>query len=545
MMRILCLIICSFAFLAIGASSRANSGDEPTALTVGFKAERTIGGEDVHVYTAEFTAGEKIVANAEQEGIDIGIDVYDPDGKFITRLDSPNGNFGPEPINITASKSGKYRFEIKPLDATEAPGKYLLTVSAFISPEDNAIATAKEAFASADPAVLKLWQDARKDPQAVEAFIKSRKGMGPFIEKNPDNDQEMRITYMFPGDDDTQDVVVHGGPSDAVGGLHLVRIPSTNMFFGSTNIPMDARYSYSFTVRKTHYVGAEHDQFIPETEDVQDPFGKNRISGQFYVEGPDAPSAFAYSLRKSGTPSGKVEPANLKSVILNADRKLNIYTPPGYDGKAPCNLMIEFDAETQGGDKSLVPVSTILDNLIAANKIGPTVCVMVFTNPTRDIDLTCNKPFADFIAQELVPWARSHYSIKPGPQNVVISGSSFGGLDSTYCAFLHPKTIGNVLSMSGSYWITPDWQKHPGRVYPPTGEMIDAFKESKRVPIRFFMAVGLFEPGASMLGSNRELRDILTSKGYDLTYKEFAGNHQPIHWRSALPEGLIVLLGKR
>ncbi len=59
-----------------------------------------------------------------------------------------------------------------------------------------------------------------------------------------------------------------------------------------------------------------------------------------------------------------------------------------------------------------------------------------------------------------------------------------------YCAFAHPESIGNVLSESGSYWITKDWQN----VRPPyprdTGMMIDAFKLAKRLPIRFYFVAG-------------------------------------------------------
>jgi enterochelin esterase family protein len=47
----------------------------------------------------------------------------------------------------------------------------------------------------------------------------------------------------------------------------------------------------------------------------------------------------------------------------------------------------------------------------------------------------------------------------------------------------------------------------------------------------------------TLLASNRHLRDILQLKGYRLRYVETPGNHEPVHWRRALPDALIATLG--
>jgi enterochelin esterase family protein len=191
-----------------------------------------------------------------------------------------------------------------------------------------------------------------------------------------------------------------------------------------------------------------------------------------------------------------------------------------------------------------VPTPTILDNLIAAKKIPPTIAVLVPNMGHRNRDLNGSKPFADFIAEELVSWMRSHYSIRPGPESVVVAGSSTGGFASTYCAFMHPELIGNVLSQSGAYWVTKDWQN----VRPPyprdSGMMIQEFQKSKRLPIRFYLEVGRYDLGAALLGSNRELRDVLQAKGYEVDYREFDGGHDYISWRGSLADGLISLLAR-
>ena len=48
----------------------------------------------------------------------------------------------------------------------------------------------------------------------------------------------------------------------------------------------------------------------------------------------------------------------------------------------------------------------------------------------------------------------------------------------------------------------------------------------------------------SLLASNRQLRDLLRARGYDVAgYHEFPGGHDYLWWRETLALGLIALLG--
>jgi tetratricopeptide (TPR) repeat protein len=62
------------------------------------------------------------------------------------------------------------------------------------------------------------------------------------------------------------------------------------------------------------------------------------------------------------------------------------------------------------------------------------------------------------------------------------------------------------------------------------------------------MSAGLYElngNGVSLLAANRHLRDVMRARGRELEYVEYAGGHDPMQWRSALPDGLVRLLGGR
>src|SRR6185295_19386486 len=46
---------------------------------------------------------------------DLIIDVYDPGNKLVKNFDAPNGQFGPEQVNIISETEGIYRISIYPL----------------------------------------------------------------------------------------------------------------------------------------------------------------------------------------------------------------------------------------------------------------------------------------------------------------------------------------------------------------------------------------------------------------------------------------------
>lgn len=348
------------------------------------------------------------------------------------------------------------------------------------------------------------------------------------------------MTYFCLGDQDTERVVLFGGPDYL--GMEMSRLGRTNLFFARQAVPNDARFIYQFILHKAHRAGPKGE--VEVTEYV--------YSDDSIMEMPNAP-AQPYITAKESVPKGKTDQKTIMSSLLKEERKITVYTPAGYDGKTGCNLLIVFDGVTYGGlpgqARAEAPTPTILDNLIAEKKIGPTIAILVWHMGKRNRDLPGSKPFADFIADEVAPWARSHYSILPGPKSVVAAGSSLGGYCATYCAFTHPEVIGNVISQSGSYWVSKNWQTVEAgfehRLYPrETGALIEEFKTSKRLPIRFYMEIGIYDLGAAMLGSNRELRDVLQLKGYDVDYHEFIGGHNFVNWRGSLADGLISLLGR-
>ncbi|HJT17468.1 MAG TPA: alpha/beta hydrolase-fold protein [Thermoanaerobaculia bacterium] len=511
-----------------------------TAFINGMHLERELGPADEHTYTAQLSAGSGVVGEADQEGVDLVVDVIDPDGKELKTLDSPNGAFGPEPIDFTAVRSGTFKFVVHTLNKDAKPGKYVMKIDQLLDPAANADRLAKLRYDS--PALYDLWRAALTDRHAIENFVASRKGKGPIIEPVPNDPTDLRVTYLFFTDEHTEAVRENGGPHAAAGGMLMHRFLDTPLFYATEIVPNDSRYSYGFAWIETQSVGAVT---VSEDHFDKDPLNPNAFGPYSVMTMPEAP-AQPYTIAHDDVPKGMLTPAKIDSAAMKESREFVVYTPHAYDGKAENDLLVTFDAGIYGASPAdaLIPTPTILDNLIAAKKIGPTIALLI-RNPNRNRDLGINPAFADFVANELVPWARKNYRIADGPQHVVVTGSSRGGFAAAYCALRHPEAIGNVLSQSGSFWIVKDYNGGPPR-YPfseRSGDLIADYQSAKKLPIRFYIDIGRFDNGIAMLPMNRELRDVLMAKGYDVTYNEFDSGHDYIWWRGSLADGLIALIG--
>jgi enterochelin esterase family protein len=261
------------------------------------------------------------------------------------------------------------------------------------------------------------------------------------------------------------------------------------------------------------------------------------------VELPGTPPQ-VWGLPQPEVPKGRVEDTKLKSEILKNERRVRVYTPPGYarDGK-PYGLIVMFDGSMY---TLLIPTPTILDNLLAKSKLPPMVAV-VLDNPTlhsRETEFACYEPFAEFIAKEVIPWVRTNYNVTSDPGQTVVSGVSFGGLAAAFIGFKHSEIFGNVISQSGSFWWKPDSENEPEW-------LTRQFAGGKKLPLRFFLNVGLFERGPTphggpdMVSVSRHMRDVLRAKGYEVEYRECNCGHDYLNWRGMLPDALMKLAGRK
>ncbi len=226
---------------------------------------------------------------------------------------------------------------------------------------------------------------------------------------------------------------------------------------------------------------------------------------------------------------------------------MTVYTPPGYPNKEKVyGLLLVFDEQWY---LSRIPTPTILNNLQNDGKIPPLIAVFVDNGPgnARYVQLPGNPQFADFIADELIPWLHSQYNICDKPERTIIAGASYGGLAATYISLRHPEIFGNVLSQSGSYWWPgPSESDRLTDSYSSSNFITSLVIDSPKQAVRFYLDAGSGEldmtgNGGDVLIPNRHLGDVLRAKGYEVHYREFVGGHDFLSWRGTFADGLIIL----
>ena len=409
------------------------------------------------------------------------------------------------------------------------------------------------------PRLIALQQElVSGNVKALEAFLgKVAEDGTPLIEPIPGDDDHALVTFLWRADETVRHVVFY---SELLRGMWwdrwsdalLHRMLETNLFHRTYRVRTDLRFVY--------WLSPDHplihprdvkdwDQYMAHCQ--VDPLNPNvfvQDKDRSFVEMPRA-TPQRWHISQPETPRGQVEPFPWHSELLDNDRQVWVYTPHGYSTESePYPLVLLFDGDVFTRD---VDAPTILDNLIAAGQI-PALVVVMLDSPDRSRELYCHEPFAECIASEIIPWARTKYHVSLDPVQTTVAGVSAGGLAAAFIGLRHSEIFGNVLSNSGAFgWSLGQRQGNPWDWdVPPEGAwLIRQYATCEKLPLRFHLDAGLLEDqrdnqAMTILQSNRHMRDVLLAKGYSVHYSEFCGGHQYINFRATLPEGLIALLGK-
>src|ERR1041384_6389821 len=121
------LLRVSAALLIVVCPVFGQTKQELPALSV---VEREIKGGETHSYRVKLESGQFLHAIVVQEGIDIVTAIFGPDGKYITESDSPNDNWGSEPILVVAPVAGDYSVEIRAPGSSARTGRYKIEILA-------------------------------------------------------------------------------------------------------------------------------------------------------------------------------------------------------------------------------------------------------------------------------------------------------------------------------------------------------------------------------------------------------------------------------
>lgn len=168
-----------------------------------------------------------------------------------------------------------------------------------------------------------------------------------------------------------------------------------------------------------------------------------------------------------------------------------------------------------------------LDQLVYENQLP--ACVAIFVD-SRDRDRRWAElgeagDASEWVARELVAWARERWAVAEDPRKIVVAGQSLGAYTALRVALGHPAAVGAALAQSASLW---------QRELPEPNE---AFVRGSRV----YLEVGQQE--WVLRDPNRELSARFELAGVQSRFVEYNGGHDYACWRGGIADGLVHLLG--
>ena len=412
------------------------------------------------------------------------------------------------------------------------------------------------------PRLTALLKDVRAiKNQVLENFWRDISKQGtPLVESIPGEPDHVLLTFLWRGDEQTKNVVLFsvlttranmGFSTEQLARSQLTRLPRTDVWYRTFTIRHDVRLSYYFSPNDP-LLPASRRTTDKDWETLQpDPLNPNRFvlahkDRDWVSSTVDLPGATSvpWIVSRPDIRKGRTEMHRLPSTYLQNERRFWVYTPPGYSlAHEPYSLLVLFDGWTYA---HMIPTSTILENLLAADQMDPTIVVMV-DQRDRGMELGCYEPFNEFLVRELIPWLRVHYHVTANPTETIVGGESKGGLAAVCAGWQHPDIFGNVLSLSGYFSWDPLEEE---AVYKEELEfewIIRQLAASPKVDVRLVLSVGTLEHDhdfpyiSSFLQANRHMRDVLLAKGYEFTYIEVAGGHDIYSNALALPANLIAM----
>ncbi len=226
-------------------------------------------------------------------------------------------------------------------------------------------------------------------------------------------------------------------------------------------------------------------------------------------------------------PRGNLWLHELRSRVFGNTRLVRVWLPPDYDGwgatRYPVLYMNDgqnlFDPATAFAGVHW-QVGETAARLIGEKKIPPLIVVAIDnTGKSRACEYTPYKSrdprvlrpegarYPEFLQREVMPLIEERYSVRRGPENTGLGGSSLGGLIALYTQLVSPGAFGRLLVESPSLFVA-------------NRKILKEVRGPHAWPARMYVGMGTREVGAAerdakVVADVRELAAILQEAGLD------------------------------
>jgi enterochelin esterase family protein len=311
-----------------------------------------------------------------------------------------------------------------------------------------------------------------------------------------------------------------------------------NGIWSFTTAPLEPElYSYSFLI----------DGF--RTTDPNNPFLIRDVANVMNIFIIGGEQADLYKV--NDVPHGTVAHRWYNSPGLKMDRRITIYTPPGYENTSE-KYPVLYLLHGAGGDEeawiTLGRTAQIMDNLIAKGKAKPMIVVMPNGNVIQDaapgegnqgfykpqfmipktMDGTYEANFTD-----IIKFVETNYRVKTEKAHRAIAGLSMGGFHSLHISRYYPNTFDYVGLFSAA--ILPN-QNAVHEVYQNFDETLKQQMENGYA--LYWIGIGKTD---FLYDANKQYREKLDNLGMKYIYRETEGGHIWKNWRIYLSEFVPLL----
>lgn len=229
---------------------------------------------------------------------------------------------------------------------------------------------------------------------------------------------------------------------------------------------------------------------------------------------------------------GSVADVSYYSSVLKRDRRMHVYTPPGFansDEKLPVFYLLHGALDSDDSWSTVGRAGFILDNLIAKGEANPMIVVMPHGHTGPFVMGQDGLPLEEFVNEfntDIKPYIESHYPVLTDRANTAIAGLSMGGAQTLEIAFGDLAEYSRVgVYSSGVFGITDSnaWETQHQAALDNA-----ALKEGLDL---VWFGIGSED---FLLETSKGTVAMLEKHGFDVTYVETGGGHTWINWREYL-----------
>ena len=291
-------------------------------------------------------------------------------------------------------------------------------------------------------------------------------------------------------------------------------------------------YSYSFQVDGV------------KTIDPSNPFLNRDVASVTNIFIVGGPQADLYKV--NDVAHGTVSRRWYDSPGLGMDRRLTVYTPPGYEASTD-KYPVLYLLHGAGGDEeawiALGRTVQIMDNLISQGKVKPMIVVMPNGNVIQDAapgeghegfytpqfmaPKTMNGMY-ELNFMDIIKFVESNYRVLADKQHRAIAGLSMGGFHSLHISRFFPNTFDYVGLFSAAIMPRED---ATGKVYSYFDETLET--QMKNGYELYWIAIGKTD---FLYKANQEYKEKLDAIGMKYEYVESPGGHTWRNWRIYLTQ---------